>query len=174
VVGISAVTRPDALHRAYRETREVVHVADRFAQAGSRVIAVDDLGPARLFVANADLDSVRRYVEEVLGPLLTGDRVSADLLSTLQCFFETGRHVRESAVKLGVHENTVRLRLAKVRHLTGLDVAADASAQLSVQTALLVLRLKGHPAVTETGAPDTRRDHEAPGYSEEERPAVDG
>jgi hypothetical protein len=147
IVGVSAVTAPGALQRSYRETREVVLCADRFCADGEPVLAVDDLGPARLFVANSDVESVRRYVQDVLGALLCERPGHADLLRTLQCFFDTSRSVRESSVRLGIHENTVRLRLAKVHDLTGLDVAADATDQLSVQTALLVLRLEGHPAI---------------------------
>lgn len=147
VAGVSSVSKAGALQRSYRETREVVLCVDRFAPSGDRVIAVDDLGPARLFVANSDVGSVRRYVRDVLGPLLDDRAGHADLLRTLQCFFDTGRSVRESAVRLGIHENTVRLRLAKVQDLTGLEVAADANDQLSAQTALLVLRLEGHPAI---------------------------
>ncbi|WP_083541857.1 helix-turn-helix domain-containing protein [Kribbia dieselivorans] len=57
----------------------------------------------------------------------------------------------------GVHENTVRLRLNKVQTLTGLDMT-NANDQLSVQTALLVLRLQGHPAVDERApAPTSQR-----------------
>lgn len=147
VAGISAVVPPDGLNRAYREAREVVVCANRFAGLESRVIAVDDLGPARLFVANSDTASVRRYVRDILGPLLGDAPGLADLLRTLQCYFDTGRSVREAAALLSVHENTVRLRLAKVHDLTGLDVAAGANDQLSVQTAMLVLRLEGHPAI---------------------------
>jgi sugar diacid utilization regulator len=146
-VGVSGVTRAAALQRAYRETREVALCVDRFARTSERVIAVDDLGPARLFVANGDLGAVRRYVRDVVGALLDGGPGTADLLRTLQCFFDTGRSVRESAARLGIHENTVRLRMAKVHDLTGLDVASDANDQLSAQTALLVLRLEGHPAI---------------------------
>lgn len=146
-VGVSGVSRAAALHRAYRETREVVLCVDRFARAAERVIAVDDLGPARLFVANGDLGAVRRYVHDVLGALLGGGPGKMDLLCTLQYFFDTGRSVRESAARLGIHENTVRLRLAKVHDLTGLEVASNANDQLSAQTALLVLRLEGHPAI---------------------------
>jgi sugar diacid utilization regulator len=147
VVGVSAVSGPDGLARAYRETREVVLCIDRFACSRDRVLAVDDLGPARLFVANSDVGPVRRYVHDVLGALLGDVPGSADLLRTLQCFFDTGRSVRESAARLGIHENTVRLRMAKVHDLTGLDVAANPNDQLSAQTALLVLRLEGHPAL---------------------------
>jgi hypothetical protein len=151
IVGVSGVTRATALQRAYRETREVVLCVDRFSRTGERVIAVDDLGPARLFVANGDLAAVRRYVQDVVGALLDGGPGKADLLRTMQCFFDTGRSVRESAARLGIHENTVRLRLAKVHDLTGLDVAANANDQLSTQTALLVLRLEGHPAIPAFG-----------------------
>lgn len=146
IVGVSAVTAAGTLQRSYRETREVVLCIDRFARS-ERVIAVDDLGPARLFVANGDVGAVRRYVQDVLGALLGDVTGSKDLLRTLQCFFDTGRSVRESAARLGIHENTVRLRFGKIHDLTGLDVAADANDQLSVQTALLVLRLEGHPAI---------------------------
>lgn len=151
IVGVSGVTRAAALQRAYRETREVVLCVDRFARRTERVIAVDDLGPARLFVANGDLGAVRRYVQDVVGNLLDGGPGKADLLRTLQCFFDTGRSVRESAALLGIHENTVRLRLAKIHDLTGLEVAANANDQLSAQTALLVLRLEGHPAIPSFG-----------------------
>jgi sugar diacid utilization regulator len=155
-VGVSGVTRPSALPRAYREAREVVLCVDRFARSCDRVVAVDDLGPARLFVANGDLPAVRRYARDVLGPLLDGGTGAADLLRTLQCFFDTGRNVRESAGRLGIHENTVRLRLAKIYDLTGLDVAAGSNDQLSAQTALLVLRLEGHPAVPGFDEPSDR------------------
>lgn len=147
IVGVSAVARHDALERAYREAREVAICAERIGQGAPRVIAVDDMGPARLFIANSSLDSVKRYVKDILGPLLEPKPAFEDLMRTLQSFFDNGRRVRESAGQLGIHENTVRLRLAKVHDLTGLDVAADSNDQLSVQIALLALRLQGHPAV---------------------------
>jgi DNA-binding PucR family transcriptional regulator len=109
---------------------------------------LDGLWPARLFVANGAITAIRRYVEEVLAPLLDSTDSSTKMLETLRYFFDTGRGVRESAAQLGVHQDTVRLRLAKAHSLTGLDVAADAHDQLTVQTALLVLRLQGHRAIT--------------------------
>lgn len=146
--GVSSVCDPRGLARAYREAREVARCIDRFASAGAtRILAVDDLGPARLFVANSAIAAVRAYVDDVLGALLTGESGMTDLIATLGCYFDSGRSVRLSAARLGVHENTVRLRLARISAATGLDVAADANNQLSAQTALLVLRLQGHPAL---------------------------
>ena len=146
VAGLSAVCRePAEIPRGYREAREVARCIDHFAAAGHGVLAADDLGPGRLFVARGDTAGIERFVEDVLGPLL----VAGDdgLLTTLHVFFDTARSIRTSAARLCVHENTVRYRLSRVRSLTGLDVAGDASDQLSVQMALLVLRLQGHPVL---------------------------
>ena len=159
IVGISTVCEPTALSRGYREAREVVHCIERFArQSAQRVLAVDDLGPARLFLANSDTSAIRGYVVDILGPLLTSDPGMSDLLITLQCYFDASRSVRASAAALGVHENTIRLRLARVAVTTGLDVAGDANDQLSVQTALLVLRLQGHPILPGFAAHHHMRD----------------
>ena len=146
VAGLSAVCRePAEIPRGYREAREVARCIDHFAAFGQGVLAADDLGPGRLFVARGDAAGIERFVDDVLGPLLeAGDD---GLITTLHVFFDTARSIRTSAARLSVHENTVRYRLARVRSLTGLDVAGDASDQLSVQMALLVLRLQGHPVL---------------------------
>jgi len=177
IAGVSSVCEPTALARAYRESREAVLCIDRFTDRTiHRIFAVDDLGPARLFLAHGEVSAVRHFVDDMLGPLLRGAPGTADLLHTLQCWFDTARNVRGSAQRLGVHENTVRLRLARVHALTGLDVAGNASDQLSAQTALLVLRLQGHPALeTHDGnrvAPEANTEPaEAPRH---DRPAPSG
>jgi sugar diacid utilization regulator len=149
IAGLSAIARePRGVPRAYREAREVARCIDSFAGTDAvRVLAADDLGPGRLFVANGAADGIDRFVDDVIGPLLTGEDGTADLLRTLHVFYDTGRSVRLSAARLGIHENTVRYRLARVHSLTGLDVAADAGDQLTVQMSLLVLRLQGHAAL---------------------------
>jgi sugar diacid utilization regulator len=146
IAGVSGVCREaSALPGAYREAREVARCIESFSAASSRgVLAADDLGPGRLFVANVNAAAAARFVEDVIGPLLTGEEATNDLLRTLEAFYDTGRSVRLSSERLGVHENTIRYRLSKVHAITGLDVAADADDQLSVQVALLVLRLQGH------------------------------
>jgi sugar diacid utilization regulator len=148
IIGLSTVCRdPRAVPRAYREACEVVRCVDGL-DAPARILAADDLGPGRLFIAHADAAALGQFVEDVLGPLLAGGDGANDLLGTLDVFYATGRSVRASAQRLDVHENTVRYRLARVRDITGLDVAADADDQLSVQMALLVLRLRGHEGLT--------------------------
>ncbi|KAF0960817.1 PucR family transcriptional regulator [Rhodococcus sp. T7] len=148
IAGVSSVYEPDSFARAYREAREVVRCIDRFTHGTRhRVLAVDDLGPARLFLANGEVSAIRHFIDDMLGPLLDDDAAAAtELIRTLAVWFEQNRGMRRTAARLGVHENTVRLRLSRVHTLTGLDVTGDASHQLSIQTALLVLRLRDHPA----------------------------
>ncbi|MFC9553401.1 PucR family transcriptional regulator [Rhodococcus sp. NPDC056960] len=169
IAGVSSVYDPESFVRAYREAREVVRCIDRFTHGTRhRVLAVDDLGPARLFLANGEVSALRHFIDDMLGPLLDDDAASTELIRTLAVWFEENRSMRRTATRLSVHENTVRLRLSRVHALTGLDVTGDASHQLSIQTALLVLRLRDHPAFhfesrcAETGndtaaLPDERR-----------------
>ncbi|WP_083896230.1 PucR family transcriptional regulator [Nocardia jiangxiensis] len=158
IAGVSGVCEPSALARAYREAREVAQCIDRFSEHDRhRILAVDDLGPARLFLANGPVGAIHQFVEDTLGPLLRDEAAGPELLRTLDYWFGNGRSVRGTAAELGVHENTVRLRLAKVHTITGLDVAGHPADQLSVQSALLVQRLRGstagaHPRATVTSA----------------------
>ncbi|MCW2756565.1 MAG: putative CdaR family transcriptional regulator [Nocardioidaceae bacterium] len=153
VAGLSGIARPDQLRRAYRESRDVSRCLARFAAPGLRVVAADELGPARLFVAHGEVAAVTTYVRDVLGDLLDEDAASRELLHTLECFCHAGGSVRGSAQVLAVHENTVRQRLARIQRMTGLNVAGVATDELAAQTALLVLRLQGHPGVSPFGTP---------------------
>ena len=115
-----------------------------------RVLTADDLGPGRLLLASSNRADALRFSHDALGALLTNDEGTRDLLRTLQVFFDSGRSVRRSALVLGVHENTIRYRLAKIEEATGLAVATSSEDQLSAQLALLVLRLGGAlPALPE-------------------------
>ena len=145
-VALSSVCRNPADYvRAYAEAREVLRCVEAFAPPdGARILAADDLGIGRLLLSAADRVDADRFVEDTLGALLrSNDSRVSDLLTTLQVFFACSRSVRRSATHLGVHENTIRYRLARIEELTGLAIGSDADDQLTAQLALLVLRLEG-------------------------------
>lgn len=75
-----------------------------------------------------------RYVERVLGPLLTGERGRDVLLETLQAYVARGS-VKEAAEALHLHRHTVLYRLEKVRELLGRDLDSPA-ARFRLQLAL--------------------------------------
>jgi sugar diacid utilization regulator len=156
IAGISSVCRnASEIPSAYRVARQVARCLESFpSPEPHRVMAADDLGPGRLFIAGSPPEEIQRFVEDVLGRLLADEVACTDLIRTLEAFYDTGRSVRLASERLGIHENTVRYRLSRVHGITGLDVAADADDQLSVQVALLVLRLEGHPALHSFDAPE--------------------
>ncbi len=130
---------------AYNEIREVAELAQRmYGERVNTVLAVDDFGAGRLLLLGNDRHLAERFVVDVLGSLLDpDDGKQVDLLRTLAAFLGVSHNVRRCAERLGVHENTVRYRLARIEQMTGLAVSVDSDAQLTVQLALLVLRLQG-------------------------------
>jgi sugar diacid utilization regulator len=130
--------------RAYAEAGQVMRCLQSFAEGErSLVLTADDLGPGRLFLASSSPAEADRFVQDALGPLLEpGQTAIADLLETLDVFFKSSRSVRNAAQHLGVHENTIRYRLARIQDLTGLAVGSDSGDELTAHLALLILRVR--------------------------------
>ena len=143
----SACLVPADYGAAYKETRQVLGCLRSLRgreDAALSLLAADDLGAARLMLTMVDGAEADRFTRNTLGPLLErGNRSVEELLETVRAFFDADRSVRNSAKHLGVHENTIRYRLGRVLELTGLDVATDSAAQLTVQVALLILKIQG-------------------------------
>ena len=155
LVGISGVCRgPADYEHGYEAAGQVVSCLGRFAASDQRILAADDLGAARVLLASSDTAAVERFAAETLDGLLHEPGQKLELIGTLSAFFDEGRSIRRAATALGVHENTIRYRLARIEELIGLAVATDADAQLTVQLATVVLRLQGRlPAKQQHTAP---------------------
>jgi sugar diacid utilization regulator len=140
----AACTRLPDFPRAYGEAQQVLACLTTVADPGStRTLTADELGPARLLLASTDRHDAQRFAHNALGALLSNDDGMADLLETLYVFFDCSRSVRRAAQVLTLHENTIRYRLARVEETTGLAVASSSEDQLTVQFALLILRICG-------------------------------
>ncbi|WP_075296236.1 MULTISPECIES: CdaR family transcriptional regulator [unclassified Pseudonocardia] len=136
IVVSGAVREIGGFPAALAETREVDGIAGALGGAAD-VVAVTELSTLRL-VVNADRAGVAvRFAEQYLGPLRRNDESSGgDLVETLRRYLAAGAQVRAAAKELGVHENTVRYRLGRIEHLTGLDTRrfdALLAAQLAFQ-----------------------------------------
>jgi sugar diacid utilization regulator len=138
------------LPAAYAEACQALACRQTYSGPSSpHVIAASELGAARLFLASADRTEANRFARDTLGALLGDEDGTSDLLATLRAFLAESFNVRASAAALGVHENTIRYRLARIHELTGLEVAACAEDRLTVHLALRVLELGGQiPHVT--------------------------
>ena len=107
-----------------------------------QVLSAHELGAGRLLLSSLDRREAEHFATRALGPLLAVG-VGCELLDTLQEFFACGRGLRLTATALGVHENTIRYRFAKIRELSGLDIYGDADDQTTALLALRVLQLEG-------------------------------
>lgn len=68
-------------------------------------------------VISADLERVRWYVEETLGPLAQDDAAAAEHRATLLSYLETGQSLVRSAAEQHVHRNTIVYRMHRIEEL---------------------------------------------------------
>jgi hypothetical protein len=113
-----------------------------------KAVRYESLGAERMLLLlymdnKAELAS---FVQETLGPLLAHDARSAmPLLPTVASYIGHGGRLRETALELFVHRNTLAYRLDNASQLLGVDLK-DADARLAVEIALRAL-----PLVSEDG-----------------------
>ena len=123
VIGIGALARSSTvLREPLIGSREVCHVLSRRA-AGSRVGTFADVGTHRMLLGLHDRTLLRRFADDILGPLRTHDEQNrTELERTLRAFLGNDGHWSTTAAELFVHVNTLRNRVARISELTGRDV----------------------------------------------------
>jgi GAF domain-containing protein/sugar diacid utilization regulator len=145
---VAAVSRPTSSLRGvragYEEVLQVTECARRHvAPEGGVLLTSQDLGVGRLFLSTVSPEQARRFVGETLGALAAmKTEKTRRVMSTLAAFLNT-RSVGQTAKQLGIHENTVRYRLARVEAETDLDVLLDPNDQMTAHVAVLILRIGG-------------------------------
>ncbi|MFQ3565626.1 MAG: helix-turn-helix domain-containing protein [Aggregatilineales bacterium] len=131
-----------ALREAYREAKDAVSIANELGDR-EQTTFYGDLKLFQLLLAlkERNLDHMRRFYRETLGPLVEHDeRKQGDLIRTLSGFFEANGNLAKAAADLDVHRNTLVYRLDRIRELTGLDLD-DADNRLILHLALKVQRV---------------------------------
>nr|WP_238351532.1 helix-turn-helix domain-containing protein [Kribbella shirazensis] len=124
---------PSGLADTLSEARDAADLA-RSHDFRPAVEHSDELGVARLLATWQRSDVTRAFAESALAPL----RDSATLLTTLRAYLESGGSVVLAAQVLGVHRNTVTIRVQQVRERLGVDLD-DPSQRLALQVACRAL-----------------------------------
>ncbi|GAA4903582.1 sugar diacid utilization regulator [Actinomycetospora succinea] len=139
---VSAVCRgPEEFPRAHRELREIEELARSFGWS-RRVVTVDELGLFRVVVSSGRVKEAVRFADELVRPVRDHDGADGALLPTWRAFLAAEARVQRAAADLGVHENTVRYRLGRIREITGKDPAA-LDTLLIARVAFQILELAG-------------------------------
>ena len=97
------------------------------------------LAVERLLLAQRDLGEAA--IAHELGPLLADERLGAELIETLQVYFDSGENMREAARRLHLANRTVAYRLERIEGLLGGPL--DDASRRRLAVALLVRRLHG-------------------------------
>lgn len=144
-VGVAATSdglRGDRLVSAHREARRCLDTLVRLGRGGE-VSDPAGLGVARLLLGDNDPEHVTAFVETMIGPVRAWDeRRGTGLVVTLEAWFATGGHLKDTASVLHVHPNTVTQRLERVGELLG-SGWREPGRSLDLQLALRLARLQG-------------------------------
>lgn len=124
---------------AHRQMREVDELARSFDWEGG-VLTVDELGLFRVVVGSGRVKEAVHFAHELIRPLRNQD--DGTLLDTWRAFVSAEGRVQPAASALGVHENTVRYRLGKIKKTTNQD-PASLDSLLSARMAFQTLDLAG-------------------------------
>jgi purine catabolism regulator len=142
----SGISRPSsglsALREAYREAKDAVSISNELGDR-EQTTFYGDLKLFQLLLAlkERNLDQMRRFYVETLGPLVEHDeRKQGDLIRTLSGFFEANGNLAKAANELNVHRNTLVYRLERISELTGLNLE-DPENRLILHLALKIQRV---------------------------------
>jgi len=113
---------PSEIARAYAQARRTIAAMRRMGRQGE-VFAFEDLGIHRLLLQVPDLNELRSFADEVMGPLAAHERQHrSGYLKTLAVYLRENGSLQRAARRLHVHPNTVTYRLNRVESITALDL----------------------------------------------------
>ena len=130
------------LARSHVEARQAVRLTRRAGGRG-RVASYRSLGAFRLLLEVQSPEALRRFVEELLGPLLQyAQSRDTPLLETLEAL-SSARWVRRAAARnLGIHINSMTYRVERIEALTGLQLD-DPETRVAISIALRARAMLG-------------------------------
>jgi sugar diacid utilization regulator/putative methionine-R-sulfoxide reductase with GAF domain len=135
-VGIGNVARSvGQLARSHHEARQALRLARR-AGGAAQVTSYRSLGAFRLLLEVQNRDALKRFVTEVLGPLLKyAESRETPLLETLDALVAARWIRRQAARDLGIHINSMNYRVERIEQIAGLKLD-DPETRVAVAIAL--------------------------------------
>jgi DNA-binding PucR family transcriptional regulator/putative methionine-R-sulfoxide reductase with GAF domain len=130
------------LGRSHVEARQALRLTRRAGGRG-RIASYRSLGAFRLLLEVQSPDALRRFVDELLGPLLQyAQSRDTPLLETLEAL-SSARWIRRAASRnLGIHINSMTYRVERIQSLTGLQLD-DPETRVAISIALRARTMLG-------------------------------
>lgn len=125
---------------SYREALQACQTGRKISPK-EHICYYDDLGVWRLLGNIQDKKELQLFIEETLGKLLLYDQEKgAELVKTLEVYFECNGKLKKVTEKMYVHYNTILYRLDRIQQITGCSLE-DSTACLNLQIALKLLQI---------------------------------
>ena len=126
---------------SYSEAHQALELAARL-QSDSPLF-IGDLGVYQLILSLNDKDKLLSFCDTMLGPLLDYDhKQNADLIKTLEAFFQRHGNLSQTAETLIVHRNTLLYRMSRINEIAQVDFDRP-EIRLGLHLALTIRRLLG-------------------------------
>jgi len=137
-VGQAAKDIP-AWRNSYRDAVQALELARRLNTDDP--LYIGDLGVYQLILSLNDRDKLTDFCERTLGALVKYDRdQNADLIKTLEAFFQCHGNLSQTAETLFVHRNTLLYRMNRINDIAQIDLDRP-EIRLALHLALTVRRL---------------------------------
>lgn len=139
-IGLGQVARDINIWRAsYRDAVRAMELAERLQT--DIPLFIGDLGVYQLILSLSDRDKLSDFCEHTLGLLTDYDmRQKADLIKTLEAFFNCHGNLSQAATSLIVHRNTLLYRMNRINEIAGIDLNRPET-RLALHLALTIRRL---------------------------------
>jgi purine catabolism regulator len=126
-------------HQSYKEARQALMILEHSIPSRNFVLW-EQLGGIRLIATLADTEPAREFCRKTLYPLL--QEKNEPLLETLLCLEENSGNLRHSSLKLSLHYNTLKYRVAKIWELLEID-PEDGEERFNLSMAIRIYKLLG-------------------------------
>ncbi len=124
---------------SYRDAVQAMELAVRLQT--NTPLYIGDLGVYQLILSLSDREKLVSFCDKTLGSLLEYDhKNNADLLKTLEAFFECHGNLSQTAEKLIVHRNTLLYRMNRINEIAEIDLDRPET-RLALHLALTIRRL---------------------------------
>ena len=105
------------LPKGYAQAEQAINI-NLQTKGEQSVSSYDDLGVYRVLSSSTDVIEKQLFINEFLGPILK----ESELIITLRVYFDNHGNQRNTAKAMRVHYNTISYRMARIEHLTGLNL----------------------------------------------------
>ena len=126
---------------SFRDASQALDLARRLQT--DTPLFIGDLGVYQLILNLSDQDKLADFTQTTLGSLLEYDqRQNADLIKTLEAFFNCHGNLSQTAEQLIVHRNTLLYRMNRINEIASIDLDRPET-RLAMHLALTIRRLLG-------------------------------